>query len=177
MQTNLRSFERLLNTLAVLIADGDVYARRITGSMLMQIGVRSIREVSDGIAALAQIRSWNPDVMLLDCDLPGINGVELTRKVRTPGISPRSDLPIILLSRGISRSQVIEAMKVGANDLLVMPTSPKMLYDHLRSALIKPRPLVKIGEKFVPKRSSVSPSEANANSVVSTDETEILYVK
>jgi CheY-like chemotaxis protein len=159
-------FETSLKVLSVLIADGNGYMRRMARSMLMHLGVRSIREVGDGLAALEQIRTWNPDVMLLDYDLPVANGIEVMRTVRSPGVFPRPDLPTIMLTSGISRSRAIEAMKAGAHELLVKPLSPKALSDRLRSVVINPRPLIKVGEYYVPKPRPPSPeSQARSSSV------------
>ncbi len=159
------SFEKSLKSVAVLIADGNGYMRRTARSMLMHLGVRSIRDVDDGIAALEQIRTWNPDVMLLDYDLPAVNGIDVMRTVRSPGVFPRPDLPTIMVTNGISRSRAIEAMKAGAHELLVKPISPKALSDRLRSVLVNPRPLMRVGAYYVPKpRPPAAAGEARGGS-------------
>jgi two-component system, chemotaxis family, chemotaxis protein CheY len=150
-------FETSLKAVAVLIADGNGYMRRTARSMLMHLGVRSIRDVGDGLAALEQIRTWNPDVMLLDFDLPVVSGIELMRTIRSPGVFPRPDLPTIMLTSGISRSRAIETMKAGAHELLVKPISPKALLDRLKAVMINPRPLMRVGEYYVPKPRLPSP--------------------
>lgn len=164
MQYNAE-FETLVKTLAILIVDGNGYMRRTTRTMLMNLGARSVKEAADGIAALEQIRAWNPDVMLIDWDLPILNGMEVMRTVRSPGVFPRPDLPAIMLTSRTRRSQVIEAMRVGVHEFLVKPTSPKALCDRLMSIMIKPRPLMKVGERYVPKpRLSPLTSEAGTAS-------------
>ena len=150
MQSN-SSLETFVKDLAILVVDGNGYMRRTTRTMLVNLGARSVREAADGIAALEQIRTWNPDVMLIDWDLPVLNGVEVMRIVRSPGVFPRPDLPAIMLTSRTKRSQVIEAMRVGVHEFLVKPTSPKALRDRLMSIMIKPRPLMKVGELYVPK--------------------------
>jgi two-component system, chemotaxis family, chemotaxis protein CheY len=150
MQHNTE-FETLVRNLAILVIDGNGYMRRTTRTMLMTLGARSVREAADGIAALEHIRTWNPDVMLIDWDLPILNGMEVMRIVRSPAVFPRPDLPAIMLTSKTKRSQVLEAMRVGVHEFLVKPTSPKALCDRLMSIMIKPRPLVKVGELYVPK--------------------------
>ena len=150
MQPN-SALETFVKDLAILVVDGNGYMRRTTRTMLTNLGARSVREAADGIAALEQIRTSNPDVMLIDWDLPALNGMEVMRIVRSPGVFPRPDLPAIMLTSRTKRSQVLEAMRVGVHEFLVKPTSPKALCDRLMSIMIKPRPLMKVGELYVPK--------------------------
>ena len=163
MQPN-SALETFVKDLAILVVDGNGYMRRTTRTMLMNLGARSVREAADGIAALEQIRTWNPDVMLIDWDLPVLNGMEVMRIVRSPGVFPRPDLPAIMLTSRTKRSQVLEAMRVGVHEFLVKPTSPKALCDRLMSIMIKPRPLMKVGELYVPKP-RLSPLKNEAGSV------------
>ena len=67
MQPN-SALETFVKDLAILVVDGNGYMRRTTRTMLMNLGARSVREAADGIAALEQIRTSNPDVMLIDWD-------------------------------------------------------------------------------------------------------------
>jgi len=62
--------EKLLQNLTVLIVDNNGYMRRMTRTMLLSIGIRSVVEAADGMTALDQIRTVNPDVLLLDWDIP-----------------------------------------------------------------------------------------------------------
>jgi two-component system, chemotaxis family, chemotaxis protein CheY len=107
-------------------------------------------EASDGLAALESIRTADPDVMLLDWDMPVLNGIEVLRIVRSPGVFPRAQ-----------RAQVNEALRAGANEFLLKPTSPKALCDRLISIVFKPRPLVTLGTYYVPQPRRMSvPREA-----------------
>ena len=94
--------EKAMEGLVVLIADSNPYLRRLTRMMLMNLGVKSIYESTDGIAALDAIRNVNPDVMILDWDMPVLDGREVMRIVRSPGEFPKANLPIIMLTdRGL----------------------------------------------------------------------------
>ena len=90
--------------------------------------------------------------------------MEVMRIVRSPGVFPRPDLPAIMLTSRTKRSQVLEAMRVGVHEFLAKPTSPKALRDRLMSIMIKPRPLMKVGELYVPKP-RLSPLKNEAGSV------------
>ena len=72
--------------------------RRLTRTMLINLGAKSVIEADDGLAALEAIRTCDPDVVLLDWDMPVLNGMEVMRIVRSPGVFPRPNMPIIMLT-------------------------------------------------------------------------------
>jgi two-component system, chemotaxis family, chemotaxis protein CheY len=148
---NITPIEKLLQGLNILIVDSNSFTRRLTRTMLMNLGAKSVIEAGDGLAALESIRTCDPDVMLLDWDMPVLNGMEVMRIVRSPGVFPRPNLPIIMLTNRAQRSYVIEALRGGAHEFLLKPTSPKALHDRLMSIVIKPRPMMKLGDFYVPK--------------------------
>jgi two-component system, chemotaxis family, chemotaxis protein CheY len=146
-----KSIEQMLQGLNILIVDNNFYMRRLTRTMLMNLGAKSVVEAADGLAALEAIRTCDPDVMFLDWDMPVLNGMEVMRIVRSPGVFPRPNLPIIMLTNRGQRSTVIEALRGGAHEFLLKPTSPKALGDRLMSIVVKPRPMVKLGKYYVPE--------------------------
>src|SRR5664279_1388328 len=146
-----KTVDKLLQGLNILIVDSNHYMRRLTRMMLMNLGAKSVYEAADGLAALEQIRTCDPDVMFLDWDMPVLNGMEVMRIVRSPGVFPRPNLPIIMLTTRGHRSAVLEALRAGAHEFLVKPTSPKALRDRLASIAVKPRPMMKLGNFYVPK--------------------------
>jgi CheY-like chemotaxis protein len=140
-----------IDNLGILLADDCIYMRKMTRTMLMNIGAKSIYEAEDGVAALDIIRTANPDVAIIDWELPVLNGPQVIRIVRSPGVFPKPNLPIIMLTATAYRRRVQEAMRLGVHEFLVKPTSPKALRDRLLSILIKPRPMVQIGKFYVPE--------------------------
>jgi two-component system, chemotaxis family, chemotaxis protein CheY len=146
-----KSIAKLLQGLNILIVDGNQYMRRLTRSMLVNLGAKSVIEAADGLAALEQIRNCDPDVMLLDSDMPVLSGMEVMHIVRSPGVFPRPNLPIIMLTYRSQRSFVAQALRAGAHEFLLKPTSPKALHDRLMSIMIKPRPMMKLGNFYVPR--------------------------
>jgi two-component system chemotaxis response regulator CheY len=146
-----KSFDRRLQGLNILIVDGNHYMRRVTRTMLMNLGAKSVVEAADGLAALELIRTSDPDVMFLDWDMPVLNGMEVMHIVRSPGVFPRPNLPIIMLTNRAQRSSVVQALRAGVHEFLLKPTSPKALRDRLTSVTVNPRPMVKIGSFYVPE--------------------------
>jgi len=148
--------DKLLQGLNILIVDSNAYMRRVTRMMLMNLGAKSVIEAADGLAALESIRTCDPDIMLLDWDMPVLDGMEVMRIVRSPGVFPRPNLPIIMLTSRAQRSSVVEALHGGVNEFLVKPTSTKALHDRLTSIVVNPRPMVQFGYSYVPQPRKLS---------------------
>src|ERR1700733_1571836 len=146
-----KQIESLIGSLNILVADQNQHARKLTRMMLMNIGAKSIYEAADGIVALDVIRNTNPDVAILEWEMPLLSGHEVMQIVRSPDVFPNPDLPIILLTAGTHRLRVKEAVRLGVHEFLRKPTSAGALRDRLLSILVKPRPMVQIGEFYVPK--------------------------
>ena len=106
----------------------------------------------DGIAALEMIRQALPDIVILDWEMPLLNGPELVRIVRSPGVFPMPDIPIIMLSAHGERWRIVESVKIGVNEFLCKPVSAKALLDRLISILLKPRESVRLGEYTARRR-------------------------
>lgn len=158
--------EKLIEDLNILVVDSSVYMRKLTRMMLMNIGAKTILEAADGVAALDLIRTANPDVALIDWDLPLLSGPEVIRIVRSPEVFPKPHLPIIMLVASASRAKVAEAVRLGVHEFLLKPTSPRALQDRLLSIVLKPRQMVQVGKLYVPE-----PRGSGAGEVCSAEET------
>ena len=150
MNFNAKRAEFLIQQLSVLVVDDSAFSRSIVRSLLTNIGVKKIVEAADGIAALELIREVLPDVVILDWEMPLLNGPELVRIVRSPGVFPMPDIPIIMLTSHGERWRIVEAIKLGVNEFLCKPVSAKALLDRLISILLKPRESVRVGEYYGP---------------------------
>jgi len=137
--------------LSLLVVDDNQYMRKIVRNLLTNIGVRKVFEASDGIAGLDALRTVFPDVVILDWELPMLNGGEFVRIVRSPGVFPQCDVPIIMLSAHGERWRVVEAARIGVNEYLRKPISAQALLDRLTAIIAKPRPLVQLGDYYGPE--------------------------
>ena len=149
------SAAKYLESISVLIIDDNQFMRKLVRNQLVNIGVKSVHEAVDGVAGLEAIRSLSPDIVVLDWEMPFLNGAELVRIVRSPGVFPFPDIPIIILSGYCERWRVIEAMRLGANEFLKKPISAKALLDRLLCIMAKPRPMVKSSNYYGPKPRNV----------------------
>lgn len=143
--------EAMIQDLSILIVDDNQYMRKIVRNLLVNIGVRKVYEASDGIAGLDAIRIVTPDIVILDWELPLLNGAEFVRIVRSPGAFPVPDVPIIMLSSHGERWRVVEAVRLGVNEYLRKPVSAQALLDRMTSIVARPRPVVQLGDYYGPE--------------------------
>ncbi|MBI5884081.1 MAG: response regulator [Elusimicrobia bacterium] len=114
----------------ILVVDDEADMRMALGSVLTRSGHR-IEQASDGQAALNRIDKGNIDLVLLDIRLPGMDGVQILRKIR----EKRDDLPVIMVTGYGSVESAVEVMKLGASQYLSKPFSNKELVDTVMSVL------------------------------------------
>ena len=156
----------LLAVTKVLVVDDEHYMRKVVRALLMSVGVRTIYEAPDGPAGLEMIRNNQPDVVIVDWQMPGLDGSGFVRMVRSPETFPFPNVPIIMLTGHGERSKVVEAIQIGVNEFLLKPVSSKSLYNRLVSVLVKPRPVVKTGGYYGPvPRNLVAMNEDNDHAV------------
>jgi len=156
-------FDSMIQGLNILVADRNQFMRRLTRGMLMNLGARVVVEAVDGLAALEAIRTCDPDVMFLDWDLPVLDGMEVIRIVRSPGVFPRPALPIVMLTNRSERSCVMQALRAGVHEFLLKPVSSKALADRLSAVLNNPRKLVRNGTYYGPEPRTPKGEFAPAN--------------
>jgi CheY-like chemotaxis protein len=150
MPINPKQAEVILQQLRVLLVDDNAFMRTIVRGLLNNIGVKIVSEATDGIAALEMIRESPPDVVILDWEMPLLNGPELVRIVRSPGVFPTPDIPIIMLTAHGEHWRILESVKLGVNEFLCKPVSAKALFERLISIILKPRASVQLGDYYGP---------------------------
>jgi len=150
MALNVKHAEAIIQQLRVLLVDDSPFMRAIVRGLLNNIGIKSVSEAGDGIAALEKIREEKPDVVVLDWEMPLLNGPELVRIVRSPGVFPMPDIPIIMLTAHGEHWRILESVKLGVNEFLCKPVSAKALFERLISILLKPRASVQLGNYYGP---------------------------
>ena len=116
--------------LRVLIVDDEPPIRRFLRTSLSAQGY-DIVEAEDGAKALEGVRRSSPDVLVLDLGLPGLDGLEVIRRLRGSGAS----LPIIVLSSRVDEAGKVEALDLGADDYVTKPFGVDELLARIRAAL------------------------------------------
>lgn len=146
-----RNVGKLIHAIEVLIIDDNQYMRKVVRNLLVNLGVKNVHEAGDRIAGLEAIRTFAPDIVLLDWEMPLLNGAELVRIVRSPGVFPLPEVPIIMLTGHGERWRVVESSRLGVNEFLKKPVSGKALLDRMVSILAKPRAMVRLGDYYGPE--------------------------
>ncbi|HWK96492.1 MAG TPA: response regulator [Pseudolabrys sp.] len=150
MQYDSRELDRRLERLKVLVVDDEPFMRKVVRTLLTGMGVRNIVEAHDGMHGLDAIRREQPDVVILDWSMPGLDGPAFVRMVRSPETFPTPDIPIIMLTGHGERTKVIEAVEIGVNEFLLKPVSTKSLRDRMAAVLLNPRPNIRSGHYYGP---------------------------
>ncbi len=113
----------------ILVVEDEPDIARIVRDYLEHAGF-TVLQAGDGEMALRYVRSAKPDLMVLDLGLPGMDGLDVTRTVRS-----FSALPIIVLTARAEESDRIVGLELGADDYVVKPFSPKELVARVRAVL------------------------------------------
>src|SRR5450631_2156519 len=119
--TSATPVEALTGSIRVLIAEDNQYLRKLIRNLLVNVGIKKIDEVTDGLAGFEAIKSLEPDIVLIDWELPLLNGAELVRIIRTPGMLARPAIPVIMFGASAERWRIAEAKRLGVNSYLTMP--------------------------------------------------------
>lgn len=114
----------------VLVVDDDPTVAEVVLGYLRRDGFEAAH-AADGLSALAIAAQAPPDLVVLDLMLPGIDGLEVCRRLR----AERPDLPVVMLTARGEEDDRIAGLEVGADDYVVKPFSPRELALRVRSVL------------------------------------------
>ena len=113
----------------VLVVDDDAALSEMLGIMLRGEGFEPTF-VSDGDKAMEVFRDTHPDLVLLDLMLPGIDGIDVCRQIRT-----ESGVPIVMLTAKSDTVDIVLGLESGADDYIAKPFKPKELSARVRARL------------------------------------------
>lgn len=119
----------------VLVVDDEQPIVELIGGYLVREGFR-VSSCFDGLAAVEAVRTGSPDVIILDLMLPGLDGIEVCRQVRT-----FSQAYILMLTARSEEIDRIMGLTVGADDYLAKPFSPREVVARVKALLRRQRPI------------------------------------
>jgi len=107
--------------------------RNIVKGVLGTIGVTAIEEAGDGQDALSRVDAFKPDVILLDWNMPVMDGITFVRTYR----AKNKTTPIIMVTTEAEKSRVMEAIQAGVNNYAVKPFTPESLSKIIETTMAK----------------------------------------
>jgi two-component system alkaline phosphatase synthesis response regulator PhoP len=113
----------------ILVVDDEPKIVRLAQDYLERGGFR-VQAVGDSKSALAAARQMKPDLIVLDLNLPGMDGLDVCRTIRR-----ESDVPIIMLTARVEETDRLIGLELGADDYIVKPFSPRELVARVRVVL------------------------------------------
>lgn len=113
----------------VLVVDDELRITRLVRDYLRQAGF-GVVEASDGPGALRAAREHALDLVVLDLGLPGLDGLDVTRRLRA-----QSNVPIIIVTARTEEADRIVGLELGADDYVTKPFSPRELVARVRAVL------------------------------------------
>jgi DNA-binding response OmpR family regulator len=117
----------------VLVVDDDPTIAEVVTDYLRDAGLDP-RHAADGQAALALAEEWSPELVVLDLMLPGIDGLEVCRRLRS-GRDGKHPLPVIMLTALGEEGDRVLGLETGADDYLTKPFSPRELVLRVQAVL------------------------------------------
>jgi type II secretory ATPase GspE/PulE/Tfp pilus assembly ATPase PilB-like protein/CheY-like chemotaxis protein len=120
----------------VLLVEDEDQLRRVMKDLLERDGYRIV-EAGDGISALEQVDRHNPDVILLDLNLPGLDGYGVLSQVRSRPTT--AGIPVIVLTAKGDEDNEVRVLQLGANDFLTKPFRARALSARLESVIQRGR--------------------------------------
>jgi DNA-binding response OmpR family regulator len=118
-----------------LVVEDEAELAELLRSYLQRDGFE-VTSVGDGVEAVKSAREVDPDVIVLDLGLPGLDGVEVCRQVRT-----FSDAYVVIVTARSEEVDTLIGLSVGADDYMTKPFSPRELMARIQAMLRRPRPL------------------------------------
>lgn len=113
----------------ILIVDDFASMRRIVKNLLRDIGHKDTTEADNGTTALLLLAKSNYDLVIVDSNMPKMNGIALLKAIRQD--EKLCNLPVLLVTPDAKRKLIVEAAAAGVNGFIVKPFTNEILADKL----------------------------------------------
>ena len=118
----------------ILVVDDEPQITKLVRAYLEQSGYQVI-QAADGLGAIELFQVRNPDLIILDLMMPGMDGIEVTRNIRTV-----SKVPIIMLTARTEEIDRLIGLEMGADDYILKPFSPREVVARVKAVLRRSKP-------------------------------------
>lgn len=141
-----------LSGAVTMVVDDSPFSLTLTTGALTGFGVRPSFTVGSGTEARRLLQEKPIDLLIVDTDMPDIDGFQLVRWLRRSGPNPNAFTPVILTASHIRRARVAEARDCGANFVVTKPFSAAMLLERILWVARDSRPFLEVGDYLGPDR-------------------------
>lgn len=128
----------------VLIVDDSAPTRTLAKEILAAGWAVDVRECGDGRAAMQELASWRPDLVLVDYEMRPMDGADFTRILRQGGSGADPRTPVIIMTGHADREHVLAARKAGVDGFIVKPLTIRSVLARVQAVLTRPRDTVMI---------------------------------
>lgn len=125
--------------LSVLLIDPSPHYRRIVRTILYQAQLHRIFEAADIASAATVFIQKQPNIVILDWDMPDASGPKCLTAIRSQKTSPFAKAPVLVMMERPDKRSVVQAAKLGAHEIITKPISPNNLWLHLSGIINVPR--------------------------------------
>ena len=119
----------------ILLVDASPTIRNLQKNVLKQLGHTDFIEAEDGIQALSVFDEQTPDLVIVDWNMPNMDGITLVRKIRERS----KKIPLIMCTTEAEKQRVMEAIRAGVNNYIVKPFTVESLGRKITETLEKAR--------------------------------------
>lgn len=141
-----------LSGAVTMVVDDSSFALELTTQALMGFGIRPKHTCLGAAEAMEILKEQNIDLLVVDCEMPGIDGFELVRWLRRSGLEPNAFVPVIMTAAHIRRPRVADARDCGASFIITKPFSATTLLERIVWVARDGRPFLEVGDYFGPDR-------------------------
>lgn len=123
--------------LTILLVDDEQFIRQLVARLLRDMGVKTVMIANDGVEAMKKLSTYSGsiDMIILDLEMPNMNGFQVVKEVRSGTANISSDLPIIILTGHGQEDAVKAAVNLGVHGFMVKPMSRDTLEKRIKLAL------------------------------------------
>jgi len=141
-----------LEQIRFLVVDDNAFSRQLIRSIIAQFGARNVHEANSGESAKDEVKSFKPDIIIVDWVMSPMDGMEFVSWLRESPDSPEPFTPVIMVTAYSHMRNIMQARDAGINEFLAKPISAKSLIMRVQAVIEKPRQYVRADDYFGPDR-------------------------
>ncbi|HTK85007.1 MAG TPA: response regulator [Patescibacteria group bacterium] len=138
--------------ITVLVVEDNQPMLEVTKALLLTFGVGNVVTAQNGEVGFKRFCEFNPDIVIADWMMKPMDGITLTKRVRTDPLSPNPYVPVILMTGFSEKRRVFQARDAGVTEFLVKPFNARDLYRRIAQLIERPRQFVRSEDFFGPDR-------------------------